>query len=136
MGCMFQISISRVLTPAEGQVALTQMMRHIEQPGSTVGVGTLPPSVGVHVTQNPFPQWLTEKLVTLIPGLLFDDVNFFFYRVYESLAEAQHFESWIRGPLTEWSRHDPVKLEVMSRVHTRIMRDYVGQVPAGDVDVF
>jgi hypothetical protein len=134
MSVVFQISISRVLTPAEGQVKLAEIHAAAQQQNIS-GVGYIRVA-GATVHDNPFPAWLTEQLCNNIPGLQFDDVNFFFHRLFETLEEAQHYERWIRENLTSWASADPAKMLVMNKLQTRIMRDHVGMIPSADIDVF
>jgi hypothetical protein len=134
MSVIFQISISRVLTPEEGQVRLAEIHTQAQRQAVS-GLGYVHVA-GATVYENPFPVWLTEQLRGNIPGLLFDEVNFLFHRLFETQEEAQHYERWIRENLARWASADPARVLVMNSLQTRIMRDYAGMVPAGDIDVF
>jgi hypothetical protein len=134
MSVTFQISICRVLTPEEGQLRLAEIHAQARAQGIS-GIGYVRAGQA-NVSENPFPQWLTEQIKNNSPGIKFDEVNFFFHCEFESLEEAQHLEQWIRGSLTQWAERDAAKAAVMRTLHTRTMRDYAGAVPVADIDVF
>jgi hypothetical protein len=73
---------------------------------------------GATIHENPFPVWLYEALVQLIPELKFDDINYTLVKRCDHREDAQHYKEWLENEFlkSEYVQSDPIKKEVAVRV--------------------
>lgn len=116
-----QFFVTRVLTPAQGQEALSQMFNKIKElPGGTGAVRT-----PANVSENPFPDWLVKLLEERVPNLEYDQVNFCYFVQLETEKEAVYFSEYLVKMLKPWGEQheDPKVRDVMGRFQVRTMVD-------------
>lgn len=115
-----QIMVKRVLTPAEGQAKLAEINAKVsEQVNQGMSWGRV--AVEGTLKENPFPDWLMNALRAGIPGLQLDELNFIFFREYDTTDEARYYENWIRGPLLDWAKSNPNWLIAMNQLDVQVM---------------
>ena len=129
-----QISIRRrVLTPEEGQAKLKEISEATKA-STIVGYARLVVP-GATTQDDPFPKWLTEQIKGGIPGVLYDEINYIWFRRYETAAEAQEYRDWVLE-IREWAKNVPEREEFADKIEVRLYNTDVGDIKDNDIESF
>lgn len=116
----FQVFVhARSLSPAEGQLALKRMMDQIDSQRAQ-GDSAVKVVAGSNIATSQIPDWLAHYLAWA--GLLFDDVNFCYYKHYPTLTEARGMMDWFDRQFRPWliaqrpQDRDFVEKQIQARV--------------------